>query len=229
MKQRESLILCEDTGPEKRSGMSKAHEGYEDHEFAAEAQESLRGLTYFEGWLFVQEDRTDEASSVARFVLRDIERGCWPRRRRALPYSPATIREELVEFERHLIRIHAFPNSSTQTFRQVYEEYRQENDPTTSATLQDLVSEVLLYTMYRWEDPVPPPVEHEPVAPDTRRRLRRLISDYTHGDSAALAGIIQCVAEQLRLPQGYEEVLAPIAAKEIKSLESLGWHGLLPF
>jgi hypothetical protein len=209
--------------------MSNTHEGFEDHEFAAEAQESLLSLTYFEGWLFVQEDRMDEASSVARFVLRDIERGCWPRRRRALPYSPATIREELVEFEQHLICVHAFPHSSTQTFRQVYEEYRRENDPTTSATLRDLVSEVLLYTMYRWEDPMLSSVEREPVAPDTRRRLRRMISDYTHRDSAALAGIIQCVAEQLRLPQGYEEVLEPIAAKEIKSLESLGWHGLLPF
>jgi hypothetical protein len=183
----------------------------------------------FEDWLTSKEEEQDDFGNVARFVLADIARGCWPHSELGCPRDRRTYENLGDESEDHLIRVHAFPRSLTQTFRLVYEEYRQEHNLTVSADLQAQVSEVLLYTIYRWEDPLPHRARRELVALNARRQLRRMISDYTHGDSMALSGITQCVVEQLRLPQRYEEVLAPIVAKEIQSLESLGWHGLLPF
>jgi hypothetical protein len=202
---------------------NREHILVEKHEAAAPP------FACFEDWLTSHKEEQDDFGNVARFVLADIAKGCWPHSELGCPNSRRTYENLGDEFEDHLIRVHAFPRSLTQTFQQVYEEYSQEHNLAVSADLQTQVSEVLLYTIYRWEDPLLHPAGREPVALNARRQLRRMISDYTHGDSAALAGIIQCVAEQLRLPQGYEEVLEPIAAKEIKSLESLGWHGLLPF
>jgi hypothetical protein len=183
----------------------------------------------FEDWLTSQEEEQDDLGNVARFVLADIAKGCWPHSELGCPNYWRTYENLGDKFEDHLIRVHAFPRSLTKTFQQVYEEYRQEHNLAVSADLQAQVSEVLLYTIYRWEDPLPHPAGREPVALNARRHLRRMISDYTHGDSTALSGITQCVVEQLRLPRRYEEVLAPIVAEEIQSLESLGWHGLLPF
>ena len=34
--------------------------------------------TDFEGWLAEQTERQDEVGAIARFVIADLERGCWP-------------------------------------------------------------------------------------------------------------------------------------------------------
>jgi hypothetical protein len=235
-----SSILPEETWAEKgEAQMQDEHSMHTDsgnpldanreHILVEKREAVAPSFACFEDWLTPQEEEQDDLGNVARFVLADIAKGCWPHSELGSPRDRRTYKNLGDEFEDHLIRVHAFPRSLTQTFRLVYEEYRQEHNLTVSADLQAQVSEVLLYTTYRWEDKLRDPARGEPVALNAIRQLRRMISDYTHGDSTALSGTTHCVVEQLRLPRRYEEVLAPIVAKEIQSLESLGWHGLLPF
>jgi hypothetical protein len=65
--------------------MGVEREEQRDEEFVAWVRKALMlGLARFEEWLVLQKDRDDESGKVARYVLADLERGCWPRRNKVL-------------------------------------------------------------------------------------------------------------------------------------------------
>src|SRR5829696_7822638 len=108
--------------------MGAEHEERKDEDFVAWVQKALElGLARFEEWLVLQRERDDESGKVARYVLADLERGCWPRRnkvRRSMFYGT---KKELQENEWHLRATHNLSSRSLETFERVFEQFRQEN------------------------------------------------------------------------------------------------------
>lgn len=79
----------------------------------------------FEEWLSKQADRDDNTGAVARFIVEDIQRGCWPSSYRAPDFvdrwdDAGRVRDK---FERHLVNLHFAESGSIKNFEKVYREY----------------------------------------------------------------------------------------------------------
>ena len=81
----------------------------------------------FEEWLETHMYREDEVGVVARFVVADVERYCWPGYERVYRQPSSSRRGEnpvLVRYVQHLIVSHGVTGRSVEIFERVYEEWR---------------------------------------------------------------------------------------------------------
>lgn len=77
----------------------------------------------FEEWLDRQKGRQDRTGAVARFVLEDLERGCWPDSIGLWSEYKRNDEERQQAWVHHLIARHDMPSESVTIFREVHAEY----------------------------------------------------------------------------------------------------------
>ncbi len=77
----------------------------------------------FEEWLDRQKGREDRTGAVARFVIEDLERGCWPDSISIWNMYQRTDEEQRRAWASHLTCDHAMPRRSIEIFREVHAEY----------------------------------------------------------------------------------------------------------
>ena len=96
-------------------------------------QPPRRGWMYFEEWLQEQTHREDNTGILARFILEDLERGCWPTSL-SVDVSYAATREEKERerqhraFRKHLI---AFNNPTAEgifLLERMFREFLEDKD-----------------------------------------------------------------------------------------------------
>nr|MDP9458402.1 hypothetical protein [Actinomycetota bacterium] len=85
------------------------------------------GLLVFEAWLETQAHREDETGALARFVVADVEKYCWPGYGRVYKELSTSRRREdwyAPEYVRHLARVHGVEiNHAIDVVGRVHEEW----------------------------------------------------------------------------------------------------------
>lgn len=77
----------------------------------------------FEEWLDNQRQRQDRTGAVARFVIEDLERGCWPDPTDLFIWYKRTDEEQRQAWVNHLVGKHRMPPRSIEIFCEVHAEY----------------------------------------------------------------------------------------------------------
>lgn len=77
----------------------------------------------FEVWLDKQRHRQDRTGTVARFVIEDLERGCWPDSIGLWSDYQRTDEEQLRAWVHHLIAGHDISSKAVTIFYEVHAEY----------------------------------------------------------------------------------------------------------
>lgn len=77
----------------------------------------------FEFWLYGQRHRQDRTGAVARFVLEDLEKGCWPETFDLWCYYKRTEEEQRQAWVNHLAGVHILAWESIEIFCEVHAEY----------------------------------------------------------------------------------------------------------
>ena len=201
-----------------------------DEEFVAWVQRALtRGLARFEEWLVLQKDRDDESGKVARYVLADLERGCWPRRNKVRWGMFYGAKKELEEDRWHLLSEHNLSSGALQTFERVFERFRQENNEFEREKLRMRVRGL----MYDALGVRTPQWRHEKSVEykNSTRRLRGMIRSWQSKSGVRLHEIACYVAsEHLELaPQEYGRMLSPLVGEEIYLAEDFVQSGFVAF
>lgn len=78
---------------------------------------------WFEDWLYEQRHRQDDTGAVARFVIEDYEKGCWPDTLFLDTLWVRTDEKLRKEWTRHLILHHNLSGKSIIAFERVHKEY----------------------------------------------------------------------------------------------------------
>ena len=211
--------------------MIAEREGRNDEEFVAWVQRALeRGLARFEEWLSLQTERDDESGKVARYVLADLERGCWPRRKKVGSRMFYGAKRELEEDLWHLRSEHSLSSRSLQTFKQVFERFCQENNEYEREKLRMRVQEAVqdamgVFNIGRANSP-----SLKVEAPETGQ-LRDMIRSYQSTSGVTLYEIACYVAsEHLALPpKEYGRMLTPLVGEEIYLAEDWVQSGFVAF
>jgi hypothetical protein len=210
--------------------MGAEREVQRDEDFAAWVQKALKhGLARFEEWLSLQKDRDDESGKVARYVLADLERGCWPRRKMVRSCLYYGAKKELEEDLWHLRSAHNVSSGSLQTFERVFERFRQENNEFEREKLRMRVRGL----MYDALGVRTPQWRHEKSVEykNSTRRLRGMIRSWQSKSGVTLYEIACYVAsEHLGLPpQEYWRMLSPLVGEEISLAEDFVQSGFVAF
>lgn len=200
--------------------MGAEREEKRDEEFVAWVRKALtHGLARLEEWLSLQKERDDESGKVAKFVLADLERGCWPRRNKVRSHKFYGAKRELEENRSHLHDPHNFSLTSIRTFEQVFERFRQENNEFEREKLRmrvrPLVDDALGVLTPQWIKGAP--AEYEALIPT----LRTMIRSWQSKSGVTLYEIACYVAsEHLGLPpKEYGRMLTPLVGEEIYRAE----------
>ncbi|MDP9437210.1 MAG: hypothetical protein M3P49_00440 [Actinomycetota bacterium] len=77
----------------------------------------------FEFWLYEQRHRQDRTGAVARFVIEDLEKGCWPDSTHMFIYYKRTDEEQRRAWVNHLLAEHDPVSGAISVFREVHAEY----------------------------------------------------------------------------------------------------------
>jgi len=210
--------------------MGAEREEQRDEEFVAWVQKALElGLARFEEWLVLQREPDDESGKVARYVLADLERGCWPQRNKVRSHMYYGAKKELEENLWHLRSAHNLSSPPLQTFERVFERFRQENNEFEREKLRMRVREL----MYDALGVRTPQWRHEKSVEykNVTRRLRGIIRSCQSKSGVTLYEIACYVAsEYLELPpQEYGRMLTPLIAEEIYLAESFVKSGFVAF
>ncbi len=201
-----------------------------DEEFVAWVQRALNnGLARFEEWLSLQTERDDESGKVARCVLADLERGCWPRRKKVRSHMYYGAKMELEEDLWHLRSAHSLSSDALQTFKQVFERFRQENNEFERERLRmrirSFVYDALGVRTPQWMHEKS--VEYKALT----RTPRGMIRDCQSKSGVTLYEIACYVSsEHLELaPQEYGRMLTPLVGEEIYLAEDWVQSGFVAF
>jgi hypothetical protein len=187
------------------------------------------GLARFEEWLSLQTERDDETGKVARCVLADLGRGCWPRRKKVRSHMYYGAKMELEEDLWHLRSAHNVSSGSLQTFERVFERFRQENNEYEREKLRmrvrDLMYDALGVRTPHWRHEKS--VEHKALT----RALRGMIRSWQSKSGVRLHEIACYVAsEHLGLPpEEYGRMLTPLVGEEIYLAEDWVQSGFVAF
>jgi hypothetical protein len=210
--------------------MIAKREEQNDDEFVAWVQKALKhGLARFEEWLSLQAWRDDESGKVARHVIADLERGCWPRRKKVRSHIYYGAKRELEEDLWHLRSEHNLSSGSLQTFERVFERFRQENNEYEREKLRMRVRE-LMYDALGVHTPQwmhEKSIEYEALS----RTLRGMIRGCQSKSGVKLYEIACYVAsEHLELPpREYGRMLTPLVGEEIHLAEDWVQSGFVAF
>ncbi len=90
---------------------------------AAPAAPPLVLSTQFGFWLDQQRHRQDRTGAVARFVIEDLEKGCWPDSTHMFIYYKRTDEEQRGAWVNHLLAEHDPACGAISVFREVHAEY----------------------------------------------------------------------------------------------------------
>ena len=210
--------------------MIAGREKRNDEEFVAWVRKALKhGLARFEEWLSLQTERDDESGKIARYVLADLERGCWPRRKKVRSHMYYGAKMELEEDLWHLRSAHSLSSGALQTFERVFERFRQENNEYEREKLRmrvrPLVYDTLGVVTPQWTDGIP--AGYKNLIPT----LRDMIRSWQSKSGVTLYEIACYVAsEHLELaPQEYGRMLTPLVGEEIYLAEDWVQSGFVAF